>query len=154
MNAPTRKLPAPKNPELVESTFTAAKDAMDSLFGPSAATKALETGLAQSRANLAAVGAVGSALVAGVQEINQAWLALAQDAVDDGVVALRRVTACKSTPELLAAQGELAQASYAKFASKGQTLHNLTTKLAENVSAPVVARAEAAMTMLTKPTAA
>ena len=154
MNAPTRKTPAPKSPELIESTFTAAKDAMASVFGADAATKAFENSLAHSQANMTAASAVGSALMAGVQEINQVWLALAQEAVSDGVAAMRRITACRSTPELIAAQSELAQASYTKLASKGQTLSNLATKLAENVSAPVVARAEAAMAVLAKPIAA
>ncbi len=154
MNAPSRKPSASKSPETIESTFTAAKDAMASVFGADAATKAFENSLAHGQANMAAASAVGGALMTGVQEINQIWLALAQEAVSDGVAAMQRLTACKSTPELFEAQSELARASYAKFASKSQTLSALATKLAEDVSAPVVARAEAAMTAFAKPIAA
>lgn len=154
MNAPVRKTSAPKNPEMIESTFSAAKDAMESVFGAAAMTKAFENAFAFGRANLDATAQAGGALMAGTQEINQVWFALAQETVNDGVAALRRLTACRSTPELIAAQSELSQASYAKFASKGRALSDLTTKLAEDVSAPVVARANAALNVLAKPIAA
>jgi phasin family protein len=90
----------------------------------------------------------------GTQEISQIWLALTQSSVNDGVAALQRLGACKSTPELVEAQGELARAAYAKFASESRKLSEISVKFAENVSAPVVARAEAALHVLAKPTAA
>lgn len=154
MNAPSRKTPAPKSPEVIESTFSAAKDAMEGVFGADAVTKNFEKTFAFGRDNVDAAVKAGNALVAGAQEINQVWLALAQESVNDGVAALLRFTACRSTPELIAAQGELVQASYAKYTSQGQKLSDLTAKLAEGVSAPVVARAEAALNVLAKPIAA
>lgn len=154
MNAPSRKTPALKSPAMIESTFSAAKDAMESVFGAAVVTKNFENAFAFGRANLDAAVDAGNALLAGAQEINQVWLALTQESVNDGVAALRRLTACRSTPELIAAQGELARASYEKFASKGRKLSDLTAKLAEDVSAPVVARADAALNVLAKPIAA
>ncbi|MEK7246097.1 MAG: phasin family protein [Pseudomonadota bacterium] len=154
MNAPTRKTPAPKSSEMIESTFSAAKGAMENVFGADAVTKNFETTFAFGRDNFDAAVKAGNALVAGAQEINQVWLALAQESVNDGVAAMQRLTTCRSTPELMAAQGELAQASYAKYTSQGRKLSELTTKLAEGVSAPVVARAEAALSVLAKPIAA
>jgi phasin family protein len=154
MNAPARKPSAPKNPEMIESTFSAAKDAMENVFGADAVTKNFEKAFSFGQANFAAAVEAGNSLFAGAQEINQVWFALAQESVNDGVAALRRLTACRSTPELIAAQSELRQASYAKFASKGRALTDLTAKLAEDVSAPVVARANAALNVLAKPIAA
>lgn len=154
MNAPSRKTPAPKGSEMIESTFVAAKDAMENVFGATIVTKNFESAVAFGRANVDAASEAGNALMVGAQEINQVWLALAQEAVNDGVAAMRRLTSCRSTPELIAAQSELTQASYEKFASKGRTLSALSAKLAEDVSAPVVARANAALNVLAKPIAA
>ncbi|MCC7016946.1 MAG: phasin family protein [Rhodospirillales bacterium] len=154
MNAPSRKMPAPKSPAMIESAYNAAKEAVETVFGPSTVTKNFENAFAFGQANADAAVAAGNALLAGAQEIGQVWLALAQETVDDGVSALRRLTACRSTPELIAAQGEIARTSYAKYASKSRALTDLAAKLAENVSAPVVARADAALTVLTKPIAA
>ena len=154
MNAPARKTPAPKSSEMIESTFSATKDAMASVFGADAVTKNFEKAFSFGQANFAAAVEAGNALLMGAQEINQVLLGLAQESVNDGVAAMQRLTACRSTPELIAAQGEVAQASYAKYTSQGRKLSDLTTKLAEGVSAPVVARAEAAMSVLAKPIAA
>jgi phasin family protein len=154
MNVPARKTPASKTPALIETTLDTAKSTTGGVFGPATMTKNFENAFAFGRANLDAAVEAGNALLAGAQEISQIWLALAQESVDDGVAALRRLTACRSTPELVAAQGEIARTSYAKYASKGRALSDLTVKLAEGVSAPVVARADAALTVLAKPIAA
>jgi phasin family protein len=154
MNAPSRKTPAPKSQDMISTAISAAKDAMEGAFDPAAATKQFESAVAFGRANWDAVSESGTAIFAGVQQISQAWLALAQESVDDGIAAMRRVSTCRSTPELIAAQGDIARASYAKYASKGRALSDLAVKLAEDVSAPVVARADAALGVLVKSTAA
>ncbi len=154
MNAPARKTTAPKSQDMIESAYSAAKGAMEGAFNPAAATKQFESAVAFARANWDAASESGNVIFAGMQQIGQAWMALAQESVDDGVVALRRLTACRSTPELIAAQGDLARASYAKYASKGRALSDLAVKLAEDASTPVVARADAALGVLAKSTAA
>jgi phasin family protein len=154
MNAPTRKTAVAKSADIVESVSVAAKDAMENLFNPAAATKQFETAVAFGRANWDAASQASNALLAGAQQMGQAWLALAQETVDDGVAAARRLTACRTTPEWLAAQSDIAQSSYAKYTSKGRAMTDLAVKLAEDVSSPVVARADAAIGALVKPIAA
>jgi len=154
MNAPTRKTAVAKSADLIEPVSSVAKDAMEGFFNPAAATKQFETAVAFGRANWDAASQAGNALLAGAQQMGQAWLALAQESIDDGAAAARRLTACRSTPEWLAAQSDLAQASYAKYTSKGRALSDLAVKIAEDVSSPVVARADAALGALVKQTAA
>jgi phasin family protein len=154
MNAPTRKPSVAKSPDVIESVYSAAKEAMEGAFNPAAATKQLEAAAAFGRANWDAAAEAGSAWLAGAQNIGQAWLALAQESVDDGVAALRRLTACRSTPELVAAHSDIARTTYTKYARKGRALSDLAVKLAEDVSSPVVARAEAALGAFAKSTAA
>ena len=154
MNAPTRKTTPAKGQDMISTAYSTAKDAMEGLFDPTTATKQMETAAAFGRANWDAASQSGAAMLAGMQQIGQAWLALAQESVNDGIAAARQVTACRSTPELIAAQGEIARASYAKYASKSRALSDLAAKLVEDVSAPVVARADAALGVLAKSTAA
>ncbi len=153
MNAPTRKT-ALKSQDMISTAFGAAKDAMEGAFDPAAATKHFESAFAFGRANWDAATESSNAIFAGMQQIGQAWLALAQESVDDGLAAVRRVSACRSTPELIAAQSEIARAGYAKYASKSRELSGLAVKLVEDVSNPVVARADAAFGALAKSTAA
>lgn len=154
MNAPVRKPPVAKSTDMIESTLGAAKDAMENLFDPSRVAKNYESAVAFGQANLAAAVQAGNAALAGAREVSQIWLALSQSSVNDGVSALRRLGACKSTPELVEAQSELTRAAYAKFANESRKLSEISMKLAESVSAPVVARTQEALHVLAKPTAA
>ena len=171
MNAPARKPQTPKAIQTMAATSTVAKDAVETVFGVSAekaysyareqmtaAAKAGETAAAFGKGNLDATLAAGAALVAGAQEIGQMWLALMHGAIGDGLDASRRLAACRTTKDMIAAQGEIAMASYEKFASESRKLSDVSTKIAGNVSAPIAAQVnvavDRAVEALAKPLAA
>lgn len=167
MNATTRKSRTPKPAESVGATLVAAKDAVETVFGVSAekayayareqlsaTVKAGETAAVFGRANLDAAMESGAALVVGAQSIGQLWMALMQGAVDDGIDAARRLATCRTTKDLIDAQGEIARASYRKLANEGRKLSDLSAKLAGDVSAPIAVRVGAAADALAKPFAA
>ena len=160
MAVTTRKIQAIAAPKAVNSigsigpAFMGAKDAVESLFGMSAAVKVGETAAALGKGNLNAVLEAGNALVAGAQEIGQMWLALVQGAVGDGIGATRRLAACRTTKDVIDAQGEIARASYEKFASESRKLSEISHKIAGNVSAPIAAQIGATAETLAKPVAA
>ena len=157
MAVTTRKiqaLAAPKAVSPIGATFVGAKDSVESLFGVSAAVKVGETAAALGKGNLNAVLEAGNALVAGAQEISQMWLALVQGAVGDGIGATRRLAACRTTKDVIDAHGEIARASYEKFASESRKLSEISHKIAGNVSAPIAAQIGATVETLAKPVAA
>ncbi len=153
MNATARKNPAPKPAETTEATIVASAE-QAAVY----ARGRMDAAAAFGKKNLDAALEAGGALVAGVQEISQMWLGLMQGALDDGLGASRRLAACRTTKDMIDAQGEIARASYEKFANESRKLSDLSAKVAGNVSAPLAAQVNvavgAAVDAFAKPVAA
>jgi len=141
MNTTTRKLQMVNPAQPVEAALTAA-------------AKAGSTAASFVQANVDAALEAGRVLVAGSHDIGRIWLAAFQGALDDGIGAAQRLSACRNTKDLLDAHGEIARASYARFADESRRLSDLSTRLAGDVSAPIAVRVRAAVDVLGKPTAA
>jgi len=104
--------------------------------------------------NVQAVMTSGAILAKGVQDLNDVWLGLARASVEDAVGAAKALCGCKTLPEVVEVQTGLAQAQYEKFVAESRRLSTMSTKLAENASAPITARVTVAVEKFTKPLAA
>ena len=104
--------------------------------------------------NVQAVMTSGAILAKGVQDLNDVWLGLARASVEDAVGAAKALFGCKTLPEMVEVQSGLAQAQYEKFVEDSRRLSAMSAKLAENASAPIVARVTVAVEKFNKPLAA
>ncbi len=104
--------------------------------------------------NIDAVMATGAVLSKGLQDLNKAWFALAQDALEQNVAATKRILGSKSVVEVVEIQSDLAKAGYDKAMTESRRLSDMSIKLAEEVSAPIAGRVNTAMEAFTKPFAA
>ncbi|HEC91044.1 MAG TPA: phasin family protein [Alphaproteobacteria bacterium] len=104
--------------------------------------------------NINAVMATGALLSKGIQDMNKAWFALAQDAMEQNVAATKRILGSKSVVEVVEIQSDLARAGYDKAMIESRRLSDMSIKLAEEASAPIVGRVNTAMEAFTKPFAA
>ncbi len=104
--------------------------------------------------NIDAVMATGAVLSKGLQDLNKAWFALAQDALEQNVAATKKILGSKSVVEVVEIQSDLAKAGYDKAMIESRRLSDMSIKLAEEASAPIAGRVNTAMEVFTKPFAA
>ena len=96
-------------------------------------------------------GALGAP---GQENVGRSKEAVARASVEDAVGATKALFGCKTLPEMIEVQTGLAQAQYEKFVVDSRRLSVLSTKLAENASAPITARVTVAVEKFNKPLAA
>ncbi len=104
--------------------------------------------------NIDAVMATSAVLSKGLQDLNKAWFALAQDALEQNVAATKRILGSKSVVEVVEIQSDLARSNYDKAVAESRKLSDMSIKLAEEASAPIAGRVNTAMEAFTKPFAA
>ena len=104
--------------------------------------------------NIDAIMATSAVLSKGMQDLNKAWFALAQEALEQNVAATKRILGSKSVVEVVEIQSDLAKASYDKAMTESRKLSDMSIKLAEEASAPIASRVNTAMEAFSKPFAA
>jgi len=104
--------------------------------------------------NVEAFAKAGSLFAEGIQDINMAWFALAQESAENAAKAVDKTLACKSLTDVLELQGKLGKSNYDKLMANSQKLSKMSQKLAEEVSQPIAERVNAASESFGKPFAA
>lgn len=171
----------PKAAEQVQAAVAAGKETVETAVkaGTEAATKGYEQALeitqeqvqaavknstdafksyedvaAFNKKNMDAVMASGSILAKGIQDLGQAWFGLAQASVESNVSAAKAVMACKTVPEMVEMQTDLARTNYDNFLQDGRKVSDLSAKVAESAVEPITDCVNAAVEKFTKPIAA
>ena len=104
--------------------------------------------------NLDAVIASSTLFAKGMQDLNAAWFGYAQASLEDSFAATKAVLDCKSVPEAVEVQRELAQEKVAKLVAESRKLSDLSVKVAEKAMAPITGRVTVAVEKFSKPAAA
>jgi len=117
------------------------------------AFKGYEDMVVFSKENLDAVMVSGSIFAKGFQDLNTAWFGLAQASLEDSFAASQAVMKCKSVPEAVEVQSELAKESYTKMVSESRKLSEMSVQLAEQALAPITGRVNVAVEKFSKPIA-
>ncbi len=104
--------------------------------------------------NIDAIMATSAVFSKGLQDMNKAWFAIAQEALEQNVAATKKVLGSKSVVEVVEIQSDLAKANYDKAMTESRKLSDMSIKLAEEASAPIAGRVNTAMEAFTKPFAA
>lgn len=147
----TKKTAAAKGYEKASATVqeqieAAVKAGTDSFKG-------YEDMVAFGKENMDAFMASGSIFAKGFQDLNAAWLGLAQASFENSIAATKAVMECKSIPEAVEVQSDLAKDSYAKIVTESQKLSELSVKLTEKALEPIAGRVNVAVEKLSKPLA-
>lgn len=127
--------------EQVEAAFEAGSEAF----------RGYEDFIALGKDNVDAVINSGTVLAKGLQDVNKMWLGLAQASVQDSVAATKAVIGCKSVPEALGVQMDLAKTNYTKLVVENRKMTDMSAKLAEAAIAPLAKRVTVTVEKFAKP---
>lgn len=138
-----------------EKALAASQEQVQAAVKNSAdAFKGYEDMMAFGKDNMEAVIASGSVFAKGLQDINQTWFGLVQASIEGGVNASKAMMACKTVPEMVEIQSDLARENYNKFLSEGHKVSDLSAKVAEKALEPITGRVNASVEKFSKPLAA
>lgn len=115
--------------------------------------KGYEDMVAFGKENLDALMASGSIFAKGFQDLNSAWFGLAQASLEDSFAATQAVMKCKSVPEAVEVQRELAKDKVARIVTESRKLSEMSVKLAEKALEPITGRVNVAVEKFSKPLA-
>ena len=90
----------------------------------------------------------------GAEAINAQMLAVAREAMEENLKASKAVLACKTPEALFELQNEIARTNYEKAIAETKKLTEMSVKVAEEASAPINARVNANVEVITKNLAA
>ncbi|MSO92974.1 MAG: phasin family protein [Rhodospirillales bacterium] len=110
--------------------------------------------VAYGKDNVEAFVKSSTILVKGVQDLNKAWLSLAQVSVEESVEATKKIFGAKNVNDAVSIQSDLARANYEKLVNETRKMSDMAVKLAEEVATPITNRVNATVEKLTKPLAA
>lgn len=177
----TKKKTTANKAQTVEAAMNVGQETLETVVkaGAEAASQGVEKAVAMSQEHVAAAINAGAEafkgyedvvsygkdsvdavmksnaiFVKGVQDINSAIFGLAQATLEDSVTATQKILGCKSAKDVMDAQVELAQTSYAKAVQDSRRISDLSVKLAEEASKPITKQVNKTVEKFTKPIAA
>jgi len=116
----------------------------------SAAFQGYEDILSFSKDNIDALVKSSTILARGLQDLSKSIVSLTQAQIDESVAASKALATAKTLKEVIDLSSSLAKTNFDKLVSESTKLQQLTTKLAEEASAPINSRVEAAVARVTK----
>lgn len=138
---------SPSTPPTFPKEFTTMKEQMDKMM------KATEELVSFSQGNLEALIKSNQILVQGLQDLSRQTLAAAQAQFEEAVAVFKALPGVKSVKEALDLQTSLTRSAFEKSVAETSRLTDASFKLAEQVTAPLVARLTAAVDKFGKFTA-
>ena len=130
--------------EHVEAAFQAGSDAF----------KGYEDVAAFNKDNVDAMVKSGAVFAKGAQDFNSLWFDFAQTSFEDGIAATKALLGCKTLQQAAEVQGDLVKTSYDKLVAESRKMSDMSVKVAENASKPIVGRVNVAVEKFSKPLAA
>ena len=135
----------------VDKAVSITKDHVDAAAkAHSAAFQGYEDILSFSKDNLDALVKSSSILARGLQDLSKSIVSLTQAQIDESVAASKALASAKTLKEVIDLSSSLAKTNFDKLVAESTKLQQLTTKLAEEATAPINSRVEAAVARVSK----
>jgi len=137
--------------ESVDKAVSITKDHVDAAAkAHSAAFQGYEDILSFSKDNIDALVKSSSILARGLQDLSKSIVSLTQAQIDESVAASKALASAKTLKEVIDLSSSLAKTNFDKLVAESTKLQQLTTKLAEEATAPINSRVEAAVARVSK----
>ena len=111
-------------------------------------TKGFEDAAGFGQENLDAVVESGRVAAKALENINAGMIAFSKKSYEDGLAAMKEITACTSVTEAVEKQNEYAKASLDSFVAEATKMNEMFTAAAKDVFEPINARMHAAADMM------
>jgi len=135
----------------VDKAVSLTKDQVDAAAkAHTAAFKGYEDILSFSKDNIDALVKSSSILARGLQDLSKTIVSLTQTQIDESVAASKALAGAKTLKEVIDLSSSLAKSNFDKLVVESTKLQQLTTKLAEEATAPIAVRVEATVARVTK----